>query len=101
MASEHVNGGDWRHQSACLQAPDPDLWFPVGNSGPALAQIRAAKAVCQGCPVIAECREWALSVREAHGVWGGMSEDDRFVELRHRSRRQRTGSAPAAAGVAA
>ena len=29
---------DWRSQAACLTV-DPELFFPVGNTGPAIAQI--------------------------------------------------------------
>jgi WhiB family redox-sensing transcriptional regulator len=33
--------------------------------------------ICATCPVLKQCAEHALSVREPYGVWGGMSEDDR------------------------
>ena len=36
---------DWRDRAACLDV-DPELFFPIGNTGPALAQIEEAKAVC-------------------------------------------------------
>jgi len=39
---------DWRHRAACRDE-DPELFFPVGNSGPALLQISEAKAVCRRC----------------------------------------------------
>ena len=45
---------DWRDKSACLTV-DPELFFPVGNTGPALDQIEKAKQVCAGCPVRTEC----------------------------------------------
>ena len=34
---------DWRDKAACLTA-DPELFFPVGNTGPAVDQIEKAKA---------------------------------------------------------
>ena len=40
---------DWRDRAACLDV-DPELFFPIGNTGPALAQIEEAKAVCRTCP---------------------------------------------------
>lgn len=46
-----------------------------------LAREARAKAICAGCPVMAECRSYALEIREPHGVWGGMSETERRVLL--------------------
>ena len=37
---------DWRHRAACLDE-DPELFFPIGNTGPALLQIEEAKQVCR------------------------------------------------------
>jgi WhiB family redox-sensing transcriptional regulator len=56
---------------------DPDLFFPVGSTGPAIAQLEAAKAVCATCPVSAECLQWALATGQDSGVWGGTSEEER------------------------
>lgn len=67
---------DWRHRSLCKDE-DPELFFPVGNSGPALLQIEQAKAICRRCPVIRECLAWALEDGQEAGVWGGMSEAER------------------------
>jgi WhiB family redox-sensing transcriptional regulator len=78
---------DWRHQAACLNA-DPELFFPVGNTGPALMQIAEAKKVCRTCPVREPCLQWALDAGQDHGVWGGMSEDERRA-LRRRAARSR------------
>jgi WhiB family redox-sensing transcriptional regulator len=76
---------DWRHHAACRDE-DPELFFPVGTSGPALLQITEAKSVCRRCPVNAECLNWALASGQDAGVWGGMSEDERRAMKRRNAR---------------
>jgi len=76
--------GDWRKRAACKEVTDPDLFFPVGTTGPALDQIQAAKAICDPCPVKKNCLDWALSTHQDTGVWGGLSEDERKIALRER-----------------
>ena len=74
---------DWRHRAACRDE-DPELFFPIGNTGPALVQIEEARAVCRRCPVIEPCREFALQTREPFGVWGGLAEAERRLILERR-----------------
>jgi len=81
---------DWRHRAACLNE-DPELFFPIGNTGPALQQIDLAKAVCQRCEVVDTCLKWAIETGQDAGVWGGMSEDERRA-LKRRTARQRRAS---------
>ena len=50
---------DWRHESACRDE-DPELFFPIGNTGPAILQIEEAKQVCRRCEVREQCLAWAL-----------------------------------------
>ena len=76
---------DWRHRSACLEE-DPELFFPIGNTGPAILQIEEAKAVCRRCDVREQCLAWALEAGQDHGVWGGMSEDERRALKRRNAR---------------
>ncbi|MGW4597009.1 WhiB family transcriptional regulator [Streptomyces sp. NPDC004457] len=83
-----VNTG-WRQDGACTRE-DPDLFFPIGNTGPALLQIEEAKAVCRTCPVLQRCASWALETGEAHGVWGGMSETERRRIKRRAARKRAT-----------
>lgn len=68
--------GEWRRLSACRDT-DPDLFFPVGTTGPAVEQIENAKAVCRSCDAQAECLEYALATNQDSGVWGGTSEEER------------------------
>ncbi len=67
---------DWRDRASCRDT-DPDLFFPVGTTGPALEQIAAAKAVCRACDAQSECLEFALATNQEAGVWGGTSEEER------------------------
>jgi WhiB family redox-sensing transcriptional regulator len=80
----------WRLRAACRDT-DPDLFFPVGTTGPAIEQIEAAKVVCGECEVQAECLEFALATNQDSGVWGGTSEEERR-KLRKQwlARRRRT-----------
>lgn len=81
----------WRNRSACLDE-DPELFFPVGTTGPALEQTERAKSVCHSCDVINECLEWALDTNQDAGVWGGLNEDERRTLRRQRQRRRRLAS---------
>lgn len=67
---------DWRHRAACAGHP-PELFFPVGASGPALLQVQQAKAICATCPAMWDCRQWAIENHMDDGVWGGLAEDER------------------------
>ncbi|MEV0040093.1 WhiB family transcriptional regulator [Streptomyces sp. NPDC050804] len=80
---------DWRHNAICREE-DPELFFPVGNTGPALLQIEEAKAVCRRCPVMEQCLQWALEAGQNEGVWGGLSEDERRALKRRTARRRQT-----------
>jgi WhiB family redox-sensing transcriptional regulator len=77
---------DWRHGAACRDH-DPEIWFPVGNTGPALQQVAKAKAVCRGCPVVQDCLDWAIESGQTDGVCGGMTETERRSFSRDRARR--------------
>src|SRR5690348_11237968 len=66
----HEADQGWRDWAACASSNDPDLWFPVGNTGWALLQIEDAKEVCRRCPSIDACLSWALDAGMDHGVWG-------------------------------
>lgn len=67
---------DWREVARCKQM-DPDLFFPVGTTGPALLQIEAAKAVCRLCEVRQECLQYAIESNQEYGIWGGTTEEER------------------------
>ena len=36
-----------------------------------------ARAICRVCPVMSECLEYAMRIREPYGIWGGFTENER------------------------
>jgi WhiB family transcriptional regulator, redox-sensing transcriptional regulator len=77
----------WLNRSACLDE-DPELFFPIGVTGPALVQIEEARAVCRRCEVAGACLKWAIESGQA-GVWGGLSDDERRTLKRRNARARR------------
>src|SRR4051812_997609 len=82
-----VRGEAWILAAACRDE-DPELFFPIGTTGPSLPQIEAAKRVCRRCPVRAECLESALESGQDAGVWGGLTELERRELKRGRVKRR-------------
>jgi WhiB family redox-sensing transcriptional regulator len=75
----------WRNSAACRDT-DPDLFFPIGQTGPAIDHIASARAVCNSCAVQRECLEYALMTNQDAGIWGGTTEDERRKIRRERRR---------------
>jgi WhiB family transcriptional regulator, redox-sensing transcriptional regulator len=75
---------DWRHHALCRDE-DPELFFPIGTTGPAAVQVEAAKVVCRACPVVEPCLSWALETGQDTGVWGATDEDERRALARPRA----------------
>jgi WhiB family redox-sensing transcriptional regulator len=79
---------DWQLQAACRGLDSEVFFHPDGQRGAARAEReQRAKQICASCPVIAQCREHALQVREPYGVWGGLTEDERDAMLRGNRRK--------------
>lgn len=88
-----VDFWNWQIKGNC-NSLDPEYFFhPEGErGGPRRRRIERAKQICHSCPVIEECREYALNHNEPYGVWGGLSEEERGQILQNR-RRARVSSA--------
>ena len=87
-----IERDDWREFSACRDT-DPDLFFPVGTTGPAIEQIENAKAVCRACDVQKDCLDYALVTNQDSGIWGGTSEEERRALRRQWVARNRKATA--------
>ena len=70
-------------QGAC-RGMDTDLFFP---QSPTAEPDPLVKAACASCPVRAECLDYAISVPEKYGTWGGLNADDRARERNRRMKR--------------
>lgn len=69
---------DWQVNAACRGLSAALFFNPDNERGRAKRTREAdAKVVCATCPVAAACLDWALSVREPYGIWGGKSPADR------------------------
>ncbi len=72
----------WRWRAACADSGDVPFFAPDREQAKArVSRIARAKAICARCPVMAQCRAYALQFREPFGIWGGLSEDERDQSL--------------------
>ena len=95
----------WQLRAAC-RGPESALFFPPTT--PERKEERdlreaKAKAICRECPVQPECLDYALGIREPHGIWGGLTEAERRPSHRRRGGvarpRRRLGSLGASASA--
>jgi WhiB family transcriptional regulator, redox-sensing transcriptional regulator len=77
----------WQFDGAC-RGEDSSLFFAPSyfekREEKAAREVKA-KAICSGCPVREPCLEYALRVREPHGIWGGLNEYERRQRLRQQA----------------
>jgi WhiB family redox-sensing transcriptional regulator len=69
----------WQAKAAC-RGPQAAVFFPppqFERKADRLERERRAKAICAQCPAQVECLEYALEIREPHGIWGGLNEAER------------------------
>jgi hypothetical protein len=80
---------DWRARAAC-RGVDPEIFFPVAETGPVLARQEAhALSYCARCPVVAECLTFALA-KIPYGIAGGMTALQRAELKRQHTASRRT-----------
>jgi len=71
----------WRREAACA-GKDPNDWFPE-QTGYSWAHKRALD-VCRSCPVQLACLRSAIDNNEHHGIWGGLTAQQRTDLRRNR-----------------
>ncbi len=77
----------WQLRAAC-RGPDSSLFFPPSHferKEEKEFREERAKAICKTCSVRRECLDYALRIREPHGIWGGLNEIERKTKLAARA----------------
>jgi WhiB family redox-sensing transcriptional regulator len=73
----------WQAKAAC-RGPNTTIFFPppqFERKDDKEARERRAKSICGSCPVREDCLDYALRIREPHGIWGGLNEAERRERL--------------------
>ena len=86
----------WRDRASCADT-DPEVFFlgygsPRRGLGRLSVTVKArALELCVGCPVMAECLGYALSMPVAadFGIWGGTTANQRIRLRQHQPLRSR------------
>jgi len=75
--------GGWWDDAACFgkATREHDPWHPAGEKPETVAE---AKQICSGCPVRAECLDWALEENPRWGVYAGTTTEQRRYLRRKR-----------------
>lgn len=61
----------WQQEARCAEVGS-EIFFPE-TGDPSLA----ARKVCGGCEVREACLDYALKTNQQHGIWGGLSPNQR------------------------
>jgi WhiB family transcriptional regulator, redox-sensing transcriptional regulator len=77
----------WQVKASC-RGPQAAVFFPPSHAerkDERTDREERAKAICATCGVRKSCLEYALSIREPHGIWGGLNELERKTMLARRA----------------
>ena len=69
----------WQFRAAC-RGPQINVFFPPSHferKTDKRERERRAKLICKSCAVRNACLDYALRIREQHGIWGGLNEVER------------------------
>ncbi len=70
---------DWQIRAAC-RGPQAEVFFPPASferKEEKISREVRAKEICRTCPVKSPCLDYAVAIREPHGIWGGLNENER------------------------
>lgn len=76
----------WMDQGAC-KGMDPEVFHPEEEDPNYELLVTVAKDVCEDCPVIEDCLDWAMTRKEKFGIWGKKTALERH-RIRRRGKRK-------------
>ena len=69
----------WQARALC-RGPQAEMFFPPTHAERKEEKLQRedrAMEICRTCPVRPDCLEYAIRIREPHGIWGGLNEVER------------------------
>jgi WhiB family redox-sensing transcriptional regulator len=82
LSAQHDEAA-WQVRGAC-RGPQSAVFFPPSTferKDEKLERESRAKDICRTCPVRRPCLDYAIQIREPHGIWGGLNENERKALL--------------------
>ena len=73
----------WQTKASC-RGPQAGVFFPPTHSerkDERAEREDRAKHICATCGVRKPCLDYALQIKEPHGIWGGLNESERKALL--------------------
>ena len=82
---------DWQEEAECRKFDNLLFFGPDQGETELEKQGREAKAksVCQRCPALEPCLEFAMETNQKYGIWGGHTDKERASLKRRRARARR------------
>lgn len=83
LSAQRTDDQMWQIKAAC-RGPQAAVFFPPSHferKDEKDEREGRAKAICATCAVQKPCLDYAIRIREPHGIWGGKSESERKVLL--------------------
>jgi WhiB family redox-sensing transcriptional regulator len=76
----------WQIKAAC-RGPQAAVFFPPPHferKDEKSERESRAKSICATCAVKRDCLDYAVAIREPHGIWGGLNENERKALIAQR-----------------
>ncbi|MDE0927696.1 MAG: WhiB family transcriptional regulator [Acidimicrobiales bacterium] len=75
--------GSWQDNAGCRGPKTGEFFPPINGERRHEKRDREvrAKNICAQCVVLSQCLDYAVNIREVHGIWGGTSGTERRIMI--------------------